>query len=60
MSDTAYSQGYIAATEIDINGVRAFNEGTPVPDQHVEKGIVSRDAVKAHKLKADQKPSNPA
>lgn len=41
----AYSKGYIANKEIDIDGVRAFNRTHQVPDQHVEDGIVSRDDV---------------
>lgn len=36
---------YVAAHAIDILGARAFNEGDPVPVSHVERGVVSEDAV---------------
>ena len=41
---TEYGQ-YRAAVDIDINGVRAFNAGDPVPISHVEGGIVSSEEV---------------
>ena len=36
---------YVAAEPIDIDGVRAFNPGNPVPASHVERGVVSADQV---------------
>lgn len=36
---------YVAAGPIDINGVRAFNAGDPVPVSHVERGVVRDDQV---------------
>jgi hypothetical protein len=37
---------YRATEAIDIGGVRAFNEGDPVPASHVERGVVSESVVK--------------
>lgn len=34
-----------ATQEIDINRVRAFNPGNPVPKSHVDSGVVSKDQV---------------
>jgi hypothetical protein len=31
---------YVADGPVDIDGVRAFNDGDPVPRSHVERGIV--------------------
>jgi hypothetical protein len=36
---------YVAAEPIDIDGVRAFNPGNPVPASHVERGVVSAGQV---------------
>jgi len=36
---------YKAAVPIDINGVRAFNVGDPVPVSHVEQGVLSQAEV---------------
>jgi hypothetical protein len=36
---------YVATQEININGVRAFNEGDPVPVSHVTSGIVESGVV---------------
>src|SRR5687768_7602918 len=36
---------YRAASVIEVNGVRAFNPGDPVPVSTVEAGIVPSDAV---------------
>jgi hypothetical protein len=36
---------YVAAEPIDVDGVRAFNPGNPVPASHVERGVVSADQV---------------
>lgn len=32
---------YVAVGPIDINGVRAFNAGDPVPVSHVEGGVLA-------------------
>ncbi len=45
---------YVALHAIDIDGVRAFNAGDPVPKSHVERGVVSKDAVARHNTKAAQ------
>ena len=37
---------YVATEAIDINGVRAFNAGDPVPKSHVDRKVVSADQVK--------------
>lgn len=37
---------YVAVSPIDINGVRAFNVGDPVPVSHVDRGVVESDQVK--------------
>lgn len=37
---------YVAAKVIDIDGVRAFNPGDPVPASHVKRGVVGSDSVK--------------
>lgn len=37
---------YVATETIYINGVRAFNEGQPVPAGHVDRGVVEADQVK--------------
>jgi hypothetical protein len=50
---------YVALQEIDINGVRAFNEGAPVPIGHVERGLVPLDQVRdlqAEQATDDQNP----
>ena len=36
---------YVATGPIEINGVRAFNEGDPVPVSHVDRGVVRDDQV---------------
>jgi hypothetical protein len=36
---------YVAAEAIDVDGVRAFNPGNPVPTSHVERGVVSAEQV---------------
>lgn len=36
---------YVALGPIDIGGVRAFNEGDPVPVSHVEGGVVEDSQV---------------
>jgi len=36
---------YVAVSAIDINGVRAFNEGDAVPVSHVENKVVRADQV---------------
>jgi hypothetical protein len=36
---------YVAVTAIDIEGVRAFNEGDAVPVSHVSGGVVRADQV---------------
>ena len=45
---------YVAAQAIDIEGARAFNIGDPVPVSHVERGVVSQDAVVKASTKAGQ------
>lgn len=52
-----YSKGYVATGPIEIDGGHAFNEGDPVPDTHVSRGVVGKDKVKAGAAKADEKPS---
>lgn len=46
-SQAAEYGAYVAVHPIDIDGVRAFNPGDPVPKGHVEgsKPIVPRDLV---------------
>jgi len=47
--------GYIALQPINIDGVRAFNTGDPVPDSHVKDHGFSDDMVaKAGTKKAKQ------
>lgn len=53
-----YSKGYVATGPIDIDGGHAFNEGDPVPDSHVSRGVVAKDQVKAHVAKAEEKPTS--
>lgn len=36
---------YVATEVISIDGVRAFNEGDPVPKSHVDRGIVDKAQV---------------
>lgn len=36
---------YVATTDININGVRAFNTGDPVPSTHVDSGAVDAEQV---------------
>jgi len=36
---------YVAAGVIELDGVRAFNPGDPVPVSHVTRGIVRTDQV---------------
>lgn len=43
---------YVATEPIFILGVRAANEGDPIPVQHVERGIVPLDKVR--KVAADK------
>lgn len=43
---------YIAAEPINIDGVRAFNLGDPVPVGHVERGVVRLDQVAKRATKA--------
>lgn len=43
---------YVATQPIDINGVRAFNEGDGVPVGHVERGLVRDDQVAKVSTKA--------
>lgn len=43
---------YVATQSIDIHGARAFNVGDPVPVSHVERGVVSSDAVAKSTTKA--------
>ena len=45
---------YVAIAPIDLDGVRAFNEGDAVPTSHVERGIVSSDVVRTRSSKAGQ------
>jgi hypothetical protein len=45
---------YVAVTEININGARAFNVGDPVPVSHVERGVVEADQVSKRSTKAAQ------
>jgi hypothetical protein len=51
-----YSQ-YVAAEPIDIDGVRAFNPGHPVPVSHVEGGLVDKAQVKSTRSKDAETPS---
>ena len=48
---------YVAAGPINIDGVRAFNEGDPVPVSHVDRGVVSAGQVRKTKaaLAAEKK-----
>lgn len=43
---------YTATEVIYLDGVRAFNEGDPVPVGHVERKLVSTDQVKKVKASA--------
>ena len=45
---------YVAVTDININGARAFNVGDPVPVSHVERGVVEADQVSKRSTKAAQ------
>lgn len=45
---------YVAKEPIFIGGARAFNAGDPVPKSHVERGVVSKDAVVGANTKAAQ------
>lgn len=36
---------YVAVAPININGVRAFNAGDPVPSTHVSRGVVDEGQV---------------
>lgn len=45
-AQTANYSKWVAIAPINIDGVRAFNPGDPVPDDpHVKQGIVSKDQV---------------
>lgn len=50
-TEAEYGQ-YVATEAIDINGVRAFNEGDPVPVSHVERGVVQSYQVAKRNTKA--------
>ena len=43
---------YVATQPIDVNGARAFNPGDAVPASHVDRGVVSKDAVARKDTKA--------
>ena len=43
---------YVALGPIDINGVRAFNEGDAVPVSHVDRNVVRADQVAKLNTKA--------
>lgn len=43
---------YVATEVISIDGVRAFNEGDPVPVGHVKNGIVDKALVAKRGTKA--------
>lgn len=43
---------YIAVEAIDVDGVRAFNAGDPVPKSHVTRGVVDKSAVARRDTKA--------
>jgi 2',3'-cyclic-nucleotide 2'-phosphodiesterase (5'-nucleotidase family) len=45
---------YVAVTDIDLHGARAFNVGDPVPASHVERGVVSTSQVAKTTTKAAQ------
>lgn len=45
---------YVAKDTVIIDGVRAFNQGDPVPASHVERGVVSHDDVVKVSTKAGQ------
>lgn len=38
---------YVAAEVVFIDGVRAFNQGDPVPASHVKRGVVDKSQVTA-------------
>lgn len=42
--ETEWSR-YVAVEAIDIDGVRAFNPGDPVPVSHVDRGVVTKEQV---------------
>jgi len=44
---------YVATGPIFIDGVRAFNEGDPVPAGHVRDGLVAKASVTAAKTPAE-------
>lgn len=50
---------YIAISPINIDGVRAFNVGDPVPKSHVDGGVVDKDSVARRTTKAAQAATNP-
>lgn len=43
---------YVATEAINLDGVRAFNPGDPVPKSHVTSGVVSKDQVARRNTKA--------
>lgn len=51
-----YSQ-YVATEPIDVDGVRAFNPGHPVPASHVDRGVVDKVQVKSTRSKDAETPS---
>lgn len=50
---------YVAVESINIDGVRAFNEGDPVPKSHVDRKIVSQDQVARRSSKAAKAATTP-
>lgn len=50
---------YVATEPINVDGVRAFNVGDPVPKSHVDRGVVSDEQVARRNTKAGETALNP-
>ena len=50
---------YVAVSPINIDGVRAFNPGDPVPKGHVDRGVVDKDLVARRNTKAAEAVTQP-
>jgi len=48
---------YVAVEPININGVRAFNVGDPVPKSHVTGAVVAKSQIKSVDAKASKAPA---
>lgn len=60
LADQAAEYGtYVAKGPIEVGGVRAFNEGDPVPKSHVDRGIVDKSEVAKVGTKAAEAVTGP-